>query len=114
MGGFQTEIKGSLSKLAITRSLSRSTYENFILLKNIATARRLEWKERKSYRYDLVALCRLSYRSRTNVVTSRAFSVPCKTRRHSTSSYELCTSCYKLLQFATLRPSSDELLVAKI
>ena len=36
--------------IAITRSLSRSTYENFKLLKNIATTRRIKWEERKSYR----------------------------------------------------------------
>ena len=36
--------------IAITRSLSRSTYENFKLLKNLATTRRLKWEERKSYR----------------------------------------------------------------
>ena len=54
--------------IAITRNMSRSTYENFIkLLKNLATTRRLKWEERKSYRSR-----RLSYRSRTNVVASRA------------------------------------------
>ena len=42
-----------LSHIAITRSLSRSTYENFKLLKNIATTRRLKWEERRT---DLVAL----------------------------------------------------------
>ena len=36
--------------IAITRSLSRSTYAFFKLLKNIATTRRLKWEERKSYR----------------------------------------------------------------
>ena len=36
--------------IAITRSLSRSTYENFKLLKNLATTHRLKWEERKSYR----------------------------------------------------------------
>ena len=85
--------------IAITRSLSRSTYETFKLLKNLATTRRLKWEERKSYR------------SRTNVVASRAFSSPCQTRRYSTSCYELCTSCYELLRYnKILRPSSDELL----
>ena len=44
-------------------------------------------------------------------MASRAFSAPCQTRRHSTSSYELCTSCYELLRYNTiLKPSSDELL----
>ena len=36
--------------IAITRSLSGSTYENFKLLKNLATTRCLKWEERKSYR----------------------------------------------------------------
>ena len=36
--------------IAITRSLSRSTYENFKLLKNIATTCRQKWEERKLYR----------------------------------------------------------------
>ena len=36
--------------IAITRSLSRSMYVIFKLLKNIATTRRLKWEERKSYR----------------------------------------------------------------
>ena len=35
--------------IAITRSLSHSIYENFKLLKNIATTRRLKWEERKLY-----------------------------------------------------------------
>ena len=92
--------------IAITRSLSRSTYENFKLLKNIATTRCLKWEERRSYRSR-----RLSYRTRTNVIASLAFSAPCQTRRHSTSSYELCTRCYDLLRYNTiLEPSSDELL----
>ena len=44
-------------------------------------------------------------------MASRAFSAPCQTRRHSKSSYELCTSCYELLRYNTiLKPSSDELL----
>ena len=44
-------------------------------------------------------------------MASRAFSAPCQTWRQSTSSYELCTSCYKLLRYnAILKPSSDELL----
>ena len=47
----------------------------------------------------------------TNVVASLAFSAPCQTRRHYTSSYELCSSCYELLRYNTiLKPSSDELL----
>ena len=53
----------------------------------------------------------MSYISRTNVVASRACSARCQTRRHSTSSYELCTSYYELLRYNTiLKPSSDELL----
>ena len=36
--------------ITITRSLSGSTYENFKLLKNLATTRRLKWEEHKSYR----------------------------------------------------------------
>ena len=36
--------------IAITRSVALSTYENFKLLKNLTTTRRLKWEERKSYR----------------------------------------------------------------
>ena len=36
--------------IATTRSLLQSTYENFKLLKNLATTLRLKWEERKSYR----------------------------------------------------------------
>ena len=36
--------------IAITPSLSQTTYENFKLLKNFATTRRLQWEERKSIR----------------------------------------------------------------
>ena len=59
--------------IAITRRLSRSTDENFKLLKNIATTRRLKWEERKSYRSrsalvncrtDLVLMSWLLVRSR--------------------------------------------------
>ena len=59
--------------IAITPSLSRSTYENFKLLKNLATTRRLKWEERKSYRSgsaivdchtDLILLSWLLVRSR--------------------------------------------------
>ena len=59
--------------IAITHSLLRSTYENFKLLKNIATTRHLKWEERKSYqsrsalvdcRTDLVLLSWLLVRSR--------------------------------------------------
>ena len=59
--------------IAITRSLSRSTYENFKLLKIITTTRHLKWEERKSYRSrsdlvdyrtDLVLMSWLLVRSR--------------------------------------------------
>ena len=59
--------------IPITRSLLRSTYENFKLLKNLATTRRQEWEERKSYRScsalvdcptDLVLMSWLLVRSR--------------------------------------------------
>ena len=61
------------SHIAITRSLSRSTYENFKLLKNITTTLRLKWVEPKSYRSrsalvdchtDLVLMSWLLMRSR--------------------------------------------------
>ena len=59
--------------IAITRSLLRSTYKNFKLLKNLATTRRLKWEERKLYRSrsalvdcrtDLVLMSGLLVRSR--------------------------------------------------
>ena len=77
--------------IAIIRSLSRSTYENFKLLKYLAMTRCLKWEERKVYRSR-----RLSYRSRTNVVASRAFSALCQTRRVATSCVRVATSCYDI------------------
>ena len=59
--------------IAITRSLLLNTYENFKLLKNLTTTRRLKWEERKSYRScsalvdchtDLVLMSWLLVRSR--------------------------------------------------
>ena len=59
--------------IAINRSLSQSAYENFKLLKNLATTRRLMWEERNSYRSrsslvdcrtDLVLMSWLLVRSR--------------------------------------------------
>ena len=92
--------------IAITRSLSRSTYENFKLLKNIAITRRLKWEERKSYRSrsvlvdcrtDLVLMSWLLVRSRRLAKHGDIARVP--------------TSCYELLRYTTiLKPSSDELL----
>ena len=42
-------VEHKLPLLAITRSVSLSAYENFILFKIIATTRCLKWEERKSY-----------------------------------------------------------------
>ena len=92
--------------ITVTRSLSRSTYENFKLLENIATTRRLKWEERKSYqsrsalvdcRPDLVLMSWLLVRSWCLAKRGDIARVP--------------TSCYKLLRYNTiLKPSSDELL----
>ena len=99
--------------IAITRSLSRNTYENFKLLKNLATTRRLKWKERKSYRSrsalvdcstDLVLMSLL-------LVRSRRLAKHGDTAQVATSCVRVATSCYELLRYNTiLKPSSDELL----
>ena len=84
--------------IAITRSLSRSTYENFKLLKNIATTRRLKWEERKSYRSrralvdghtDLVLMSWLLVRSRRLAKHGDIARVP-------TSCVRVVTSCYDI------------------
>ena len=71
--------------IAITRSLSQSAYENFKLLKNIPTTRRLKWEERKSYRSlsalvdcctDLILMSRLLMRSRRPAKHSDIARVP--------------------------------------
>ena len=99
--------------IAISRSLSRSTYENFKLLKNLATTCRLKWAERKSYRScsalvdcrtDLVLMSCLLVRSRLLAKYGDIARVP-------TSCVRVATSCYELLRYNTiLKPSSDELL----
>ena len=71
--------------IVITRSLSRRTYENFKLLKNIATTRCLKWEEGKSYRSrsalvdchtDLVLMSWLLVRSRPLAKHSDIARVP--------------------------------------
>ena len=87
--------------IAITRSLSRSTYENFKLLKNFATTRRLKWEERKSYRSrsaledcrtDLVLMSWLLVRSRRLAKHDDIARVP-------TSCVRVATSCYDLTRY---------------
>ena len=87
--------------IAITRSLSRSTYENFKLLKNLATTRRLKWEERKSYpsrsalvdcRTDLVLMSWL-------LVRSRRLSKHGDIARVPTSCVRVATSCYDITRY---------------
>ena len=82
----------------ITRSLSRSTYENFKLLKNIATTRRLKWEERKSYRSrsalvdrrtDLVLMSWLLVRSWRLAKHGDLARVPTSCVRVATSFYDI-------------------------
>ena len=84
--------------IAITRSVSRSTYEIFKLLKNLATTRRLKLEERKSYRSrstlvdcrtDLVLMLRL-------LVRSRRLAKHGDIARVATSCVRVATSCYDL------------------
>ena len=87
--------------IATTRSLSRSTYENFKLLKNIATTRRLKWEERKSYRSrsalvgcrtDLVLMSWL-------LVRSRRLAKHGDIARVATSCVRVATSCYDMTRY---------------
>ena len=89
------------SHIAITRSLSRSTYENFKLLKNLATTRRLKWEECKSYRSrsaledcrtDLVLMSWLLVRSRRLAKHGDIARVP-------TSCVRVTTSCYDTTRY---------------
>ena len=84
--------------IAITRSLSRSTYENFKLLKNLATTRRLKSEERKSYRSrsalvdcrtDLVLMSWLLVRSRRLAKHGNIARVPTSCVRVATNSYDI-------------------------
>ena len=84
--------------IVITRSLSRSTYENFKLLKNLATTRHLKWEERKSYqsrsalvhcRTDLVLMSWLLLRSRCLAKHGDIARVP-------TSCVRVATSCFDI------------------
>ena len=84
--------------IAITRSFSRSTFENFKLLKNIATTRRLKWEERKSYRprsalfdcrTDIVLMSWL-------LVHSRRLAKHGDIARAPTSCVRVATSCYDI------------------
>ena len=87
--------------IAITRSLSRSTYENFKLLKYIATTRRLKWEERKSHRSrralvdcrtDLVIMSWLLVRSRRLAKQGDIARVP-------TSCVRVPSSCYDITRY---------------
>ena len=108
--------------IAITRSLSQSIYENFKLLKNIATTCRLKWKERKSYRSrsalvdcrtDLVLMSWLLVRSRRLAKHGDIARVVYELLRYNMilkpSSDELLPEAYKLLRYDTvLKRRSDE------
>ena len=87
--------------IALTRSLSRSTYENFKLLKNLATTSRLNWEERKSYRSrsalvdcrtDLVLMLWLLVRSRRLAKHGDIARVP-------TSCVRVATRCYGITRY---------------
>ena len=87
--------------IATTRSLSRSTYENFKLLKHLATTRRQKWEERKSYRsrsalvdcrIDLVLMSWLLVRSRRLAKHGDIARVP-------TSCVRVAASCYDITRY---------------
>ena len=84
--------------IAITRSLSRSTYENFKLLKNLATTCRQNWEERKSYRSrsalvdcrtNLVLMSWLLVRSPCLAIHGNIARVPTSCVRVGTSCYDI-------------------------
>ena len=87
--------------IAITRSLSWSTYENFKLLKNLATTRRLKWEEHKSYgsrsalvdcRKDLALMSWLLVRSWRLAKHGDIARVP-------TSCVLVATKCYDITRY---------------
>ena len=87
--------------IAITGSLLRSSYENFKLLKNIATTLPLKWEERKSYRSrsalvdcrtDLVLMSWLLVHSRRLAKHGDKARVP-------TSCVRAATSCYDITRY---------------
>ena len=87
--------------IAITRSLSRSTYENFKLLKNIATTRRLMWEERKSYRSRSALVgCRTDLALMSwLLVHSRRLAKHGDIARVPTSCVRVPTSCYDITRY---------------
>ena len=108
--------------ITITRSLSRSTYENFKVLKNLAITRRPKWEERKSYRSrsalvdcrtDLVLMSWLLVHSLRLAKHGDIARVPTSCVGVATilksSSEELLREVYELLRYDTiLKPSSDK------
>ena len=85
--------------IAQTRSLSRSTYENFKLLKNLATTRRLKWEERKSYRSRSALVdCRTDLMSWL-LVRSRRLAKHGDIARVPTSCVRVVTSCYDITRY---------------
>ena len=89
------------SHIAITPSLSRSNYEIFKLLKNLATTRRLKWEERKSHRSrsalvdcrtDLVLMSWL-------LVRSRRLAKHGDIARVATRCVRVATSCYDIKRY---------------
>ena len=92
--------------IAITRSLSRSTYENFKLLKNLATTSCLKWEEGKLYRSRSALVdCRTDFVIMTwLLVRSRRLAKHGDTAR-------VPTSCVQMLRYnSILKPISDEFL----
>ena len=87
--------------IAITRSLSQSSYENFKLLKNLATTRHLKSEELKSYRSrsalldcrtDLVLMSWL-------LVRSRCLAKHGDIARVDMSCARVATSCYDITRY---------------
>ena len=87
--------------ITITRRLSWSTYENFKLLKNIATTRRLKWEERKSYRSRSTLVdCRTDLALMSwLLVRSRRLAKPGDIAQVPTSCVRVDTSCYDLTRY---------------
>ena len=87
--------------IAITRSLSRSSYEIFKLLKNLATTRRLKWEERKSYRSRSALVdCRTNLVLMSwLIVRSRRLAKHGDIARVATSCERVATSCYDITRY---------------
>ena len=80
--------------IAITRSLSWSTYENCKLLKDLATTRRLKWEERNAYRSPSALVDCL-----TDLVLMSWLLMPSRCLAKHGNIARVPTSCYDITRY---------------